>query len=127
MSTAMLATYNRKTNAEDLVALWLEDAKQWGQKDAYLGKRRHRRYGWQGAMEIDVESIDGKYWSLGGYTRNISLGGIGLECRQPLEPHSRVHIRMFGQTRGVDGYVVHCGESLGRYIVGVMFAHDQEA
>jgi hypothetical protein len=118
----MSSATSAASQTQDLIDLWLADAKLYGQKDPYLGKRRHPRYQWKMPVDMDVLSIDGSQCRLYAQTRDISEGGIGLECRQQLEPDSRVRIRLEGQLEAIEGYVVHCTQGLGKYLVGVVFA-----
>ena len=106
----------------DVVDLWMAEAKLYGQKDPYPGKRRHLRFQWRVPVAIEVASVDGLQLRASATTRDISQGGIGLECRQPIEPDSRIHIRLEGEIECVEGYVVHCTQSFGKYLIGVVFA-----
>jgi hypothetical protein len=115
------------SRTERPVDRWLSDATREGHQDVYLGKRRHLRYFWRMPVNIEVASVDGKRFSLYGQTRDISERGIGLECRQPLEPDSLLRIRLDGQTDAVEGYVVHCTVGLGIYRIGVILTTGQAA
>lgn len=109
----------RKMRTNNLLRTWLEDAKGWGQGDTYLGKRRHPRYRWRVAVDVEVVSVGGETYTASALTRDISEGGIGLECRRAIELHSTIRIRMMGEPYGVEGVVVHSGECMGVHIVGV--------
>ena len=74
-----------ESKTQDLVDLWLAEAKLYGKKDPYLGKRRHPRFQWQVPVVLDVDSVDGLQSCVYAQTRDISEGGIGLVCRQRLD------------------------------------------
>jgi len=61
---------------------------------------------------------------------DISLGGIGLWCREVLTEGMVIHVRLpvlYGKTAWVRGRVIHCSpDDAQHYRVGIAFILDQD-
>ena len=121
MATA-LETANRTDT--QTVQYWLLSAQATGQRDTYPGKRRRPRFTWH--VPITLEVLDASVLGRSvrahcAMSRDISDGGMGLRCRQPVPVMALVCITLDETQETVYGRVRHCTGSLGGFLVGVEF------
>ena len=104
-----------------LIYKWLSTAKRTGIRDSYAGKRRTPRYQIQLPVVIEVNPGTTKCRMLYVNSRDISRGGIGVTCREKLQPLTPVRIYVDDGEASVSGIVRHASPILGAYIVGIEF------
>ncbi|MFQ5490043.1 MAG: PilZ domain-containing protein [Phycisphaerae bacterium] len=115
----------------DLATLksWLAGARESGEEDRYAGKRSTPRIVWNESVIVEVvgKRTDGP--RIYGFTRDVSAGGIGLRCRERLEPGKPVRITLEATGETLCGRIRYCSEVLGAFLVGVEFElrTDQQA
>ena len=121
MSTVKLSTHVEDASRVDA---WLQQARQTGRTNAYAGKRRTPRTTWHAALEVYVSKSAGRSVTHYATARDISEGGIGLQCRQAIPDCTLVQICQAGELKGVWAMVMHCTRSLSGYIIGLEFCFD---
>ena len=97
---------------------WLAQAREEGVDDGVLNKRSCSRIAWAIYVEVAGEGAE----RLTGRTRDISEGGIGLQCRKPLPERTRVRIYRTDTPNPdeyVEGEVVHSTGTVGGFKIGV--------
>ncbi len=99
---------------------WLEQAREEGVEDDVLNKRASPRIAWTVYVEVLGDAAEGE--RITGRTRDISEGGIGLQCRKPIP--DRTVVRVYRQDQGdpaeyVEGRVMHSTMTIGGYKVGI--------
>jgi hypothetical protein len=104
-----------------VVERWVAEAELTGEKDPYLGKRRHPRFTWSVVVLIRVRSgrLAGKI--IRARARNISLGGMGILVRSELESGTIVEISIEGRRFSVGATVMHCTKAMTGNLLGVSF------
>ena len=121
-----MSTVKLFTQLEDasLVDAWRQQARQAGRTNAYAGKRRTPRTTWNAALEVYVPKSAVGTAIHYATARDISAGGIGLQCRQAIPDCTLVRICRAGELTGVSAMVMHCTQSLTGYIIGLEFRFD---
>ncbi len=113
-----------QTNTDELRTIndWVEDAQaQGGPIDLYSGKRREPRRIWDAMLDVHVltGATEGSFHYA--TARDISGGGMGIQCRQKLEPGTWVGMYVSGCDQGATAIVRHCTETIGGYVIGLEF------
>ncbi len=108
-------------NATVTIQRWLNEARQGGDRNGYLGHRRHPRFGWD--APITLELMDGKevIETFYGTARDMSVGGMGLRCRREMASGTEVRITLDRTGDSVRATVRYCAESVTNFNVGVAF------
>ncbi|HUU81988.1 MAG TPA: PilZ domain-containing protein [Phycisphaerae bacterium] len=118
----MAALANRpEVELENTVDCWLEEARETGRADAYAGKRRWVRYTWQVPVTVKVLHAADTHPPQYAYTRDISRGGLGLKCRQPIEHLSLVRIMRDDTGETITGRVRYCTKTITGFVIGIEF------
>ena len=112
------------TDCESVIGAWIEQARTDGRKDDYAGKRQFPRVTWQVPVTLEVDPDGGRPTTVFGKSRDVSLGGIGVQVRQRIATMSLVRITVDSDGTSVTGRVMHCTGGLGGYIVGIEFLRE---
>jgi hypothetical protein len=106
-----------------VVEHWVAEAELTGTTDNYLGKRQHPRFTWGVIvlMRVLTGRLAGKV--IRARTKNVSLGGLGVQVRSELESGTEIEIMVEGQPYGVAATVVHCTKAMTGNLVGLSFDH----
>ncbi len=99
---------------------WINDAKNWSRGDSFSGLRQTPRYQWHTPVILEV--LEGRDAGQSCYanTHDISLGGMGLTCRHPLQQGTLVCVTD-DKGDAVFGRVCHCAQSITTFKVGIEF------
>ena len=121
-----MSTVKLSTQVEDAsrVDSWLQQARQTGRTNAYAGKRRTPRTTWDAALEVHVPGSAGRTVTHYASARDISEGGMGLQCRQAIPDCTLVRVCPAGELKGVSAMVMHCTRTVSGYIIGLEFHFD---
>ena len=104
-----------------IVQSWVDDAVSDGETDAYTGKRRWPRVKWQVPVTIEARTGGAKQECRYATSRDVSPGGIGVWCSQPVTDGTIVRLSVADGEEYVDARVQQCTETVGGYIVGLEF------
>jgi len=104
-----------------VIERWVSEAELNGEKDPYLGKRRHPRFTWNVIVLMRVCSGPLKGKVIRARTMNISLGGLGVHVRSTLQAGTTLEIMIEGRPYGVRGSVVHCTPLVTGNLLGISF------
>ncbi|RJP38594.1 MAG: PilZ domain-containing protein [Phycisphaerales bacterium] len=115
----------RETDAAAIIRGWVADAELDGASDVYSGKRRWPRIKWQVPVMIETLTTGQRQTSLFVTSRDISEGGIGVWCNQPVEPGTMIRLFVDDGEEHVEGRVRQCTETVGGFIIGVEFRQDK--
>ena len=104
-----------------VIESWVAEASLTGHRDPYPGKRMNPRFTWNVVvlLRIHTGQLAGKI--IRARTRNVSLGGIGVQLRSVLPAGTFVEVMIEGRPFGVHGNVVHCTRLINGNLVGVRF------
>ncbi|MHC4609113.1 MAG: hypothetical protein ACYS7M_02055 [Planctomycetota bacterium] len=105
---------------------WLALARKTGTTDTYSRKHRDPRTTWNVALEMHVISGGGRAQTYDATACDISEGGIGLVCRQPIPPYTRVFICLVGQMEGVAAITLQSAQTLTGYVIGAKFRFEEQ-
>lgn len=107
-----------------VVSELLANARRFGQRDVFNGKRRWSRF--QVGMRLEAQLINSgadqaEIWPV--TSHNISGGGLGFWSHRQLPDHTRLRLREWTGADGawISATVVHSSLSIGGYLVGVRF------
>jgi len=96
--------------------------------DPFLIKRHQQRWALRAPVDLYFTGSDGVEKSVYASCRDINAQGIGLLCREPLEPGTRAELVI-----DIDGTkycaalrIVHCTQTVGGYKVGCEFIREQQ-
>lgn len=106
---------------QDIVKQWLTEATDVDGGDAYLNRRRHKRYIWTGTIDVYAGSHCRRSVPVMADCRDISEMGMGLRCRMKLAVGTTIYICRGGTGEGIRARVAVCTQTVGGYIVGVQF------
>ena len=109
-----------------IVQSWVDDAVSDGESDAYTGKRRWPRVKWQVPVMIETCAGGDKQECRYATSRDVSPGGIGVWCSQPVTDGTLVRLSVADGEEYVDARVQQCTETVGGYIVGLEFVSSDE-
>jgi len=104
-----------------VIESWVAEAELTGERDPYLGKRRHPRFTWSVIVLIRVRTgaLAGKI--IRARTRNVALGGMGIQIRSQLAAGVDVEISVEGRPFSVKASVVHCTRAVAGNLLGIAF------
>ncbi|MCP4251249.1 MAG: PilZ domain-containing protein [bacterium] len=107
----------------DDVTRLVDQSREYGRPDPYLGKRRWSR--WSTGMALEATSDPtGGMTPLAVTMENVSGGGIAFWARRKFDLGDRIHIREFSPdepTDWIQGEVMHCTVGIRGSLVGVKF------
>ena len=105
----------------EILETWLTAAREEGLADTYAGKRAHPRMIWVVPATLEILDPDRPAAPAYIYTSDISRGGMGLRCRQPVELFAQVRITLDETGESLCGQVRHCTPIPTGFIVGIEF------
>ena len=106
---------------------WLEEAAENADPDTHTRQHRDPRTAWNAPLEIHVRSRGGLTETYCATSCDISKGGIGFRCRQPIPVFSEVRVCRAGRMIGVPAMTMSCTESLTGHIIGAEFRFEKQA
>lgn len=118
--------YNRSRTDVDILTEWLASARRTGVEDSYRGKRAHPRVTWPAPITVEVLNTTGAAAPAYAYACNISEGGMGLRCRQPVEVFTRVRVTLDETGESLCGQVRHCTTTATGFVIGIQFELDTD-
>jgi hypothetical protein len=118
MSRAMKVT--KETPVETVIRGWVQRAAITGQADPYVGKRQQPRTTWTVPVVMRIVDAAGERL-LHLMSRDVSLTGLGLTCREKLSPMTTVQLWVGAEEQCVVGRVMHCTQGLSGYVIGIEF------
>ena len=115
-----------RTEETATVEQWLAEARLEGREDTYAGKRRYPRVTWH--VPVILDGLDGEragecYYAT---TKDLSAGGMGFRCRQPVPVRSLVRVMSEIDGQSVYAKVMHCTETVGACFIGVEFQPQEQ-
>jgi len=123
-----MADHADKVVQTEAIARLVEKGRSDGREDAYVGKRRWRRYHLGMPLEVTLDpQVCGGSWRV--ITHNISGGGIGFWSAHAFTHGDRIFVREYSeQGSGVwlAGRVVYSVLGLNGYLTGVAFDNPTE-
>ncbi|UCG32983.1 MAG: hybrid sensor histidine kinase/response regulator [Phycisphaerales bacterium] len=103
-------------------------ARQHGEADTYLGKRKWVRYSLGMPLEVTTDPDNpSAAWRV--IMHNISGGGFGLWSKQSVAPRSTIYVREHGQDHAAEwlpAFVRNCIVGIRGYLIGAAFIHPIE-
>jgi len=112
---------SEQTDPVAVIQSWVDDASVDGDMDAYAGKRRWARVRWQVPVTIETRPAGTQQKCHYVTSRDVSAGGFGVWCNQPIEPGTKVRLSVHDGSESVDAQVKQCTETVGGFIIGVEF------
>lgn len=94
-----------------------------------LLKRSCPRWAFAAPAELRYQALDGTRKTVECYVRDLSEGGIGLQCKEPVPVNARGEIFVFFEDRRFQDSVrvAHATRSIGSYKVGCQFISQLQA
>lgn len=109
---------------QEIVHAWLAEAHASNEADTWTGKRSQRRHEWSANLDIYPVTSRRRATSVLATARDISETGLGFRCRKKFERGSQVLICRAGEEQAVPATVSACTQSVGGYLIGVLFDFD---
>jgi len=104
-----------------VIERWVAEAELTGDTDNYLGKRQHPRFTWGVIVLLRVKSGELAGKVIRARTKNVSLGGLGVQLRSQLAAGTQLEVTVEGRPFGVAAEVVHCTKAMAGNLVGLSF------
>ena len=76
-------------------------------------------------FQVEVQNPNGSIEYVYAQTKDVSETGLGLIFRQPVERRAKIRVQLEDETQAgiVSGTVMHCTQTVGTYIVGIICNH----
>ncbi|MCB9849092.1 MAG: PilZ domain-containing protein [Phycisphaerales bacterium] len=104
-----------------VIERWVAEAELTGETDNYLGKRQYPRFSWNVIVLLRIKSGDLAGKIIRARTKNVSLGGLGVQLRSQLAAGTEVDVSVEGRPFCVRAEVVHCTKAMAGNLVGLLF------
>ncbi len=115
-----LACDKARSNS-DVINAWLASAREVGVEDGYRGKRVAPRFTWSAPVMVEVLGTRRPGEAAYAYASDISAGGMGLRCRQPVGVFQRLRVTLDETGENLCGQVRHCTRTATGYLIGIEF------
>lgn len=109
-----------------LVEKWLDEARETGETDTFTRRHRDPRTAWRDPLEVHVFKGPGCWLSVRATARDISAGGVGFQCRDPIPPWTPVLVCRAGKPVGAPAMVVDCTPGVSCYVIGAEFRFENK-
>ena len=109
-----------------LTQRWLEEARETGETDTFTRRHRDPRTTWGDPLEVQVFKGPGCWLSCRATARDISAGGVGFQCREPIPPWTPVLVCRAGEAVGAPAMVANCTPGVSCYVIGAEFRFENQ-